>query len=160
MKGDRIKGGALSEVDTKVLEGQNSGDEQAPETVVNSPDGPPSTVVDEDGGEEFETWTEAERDLATVADEDEDEFDVAPEAGEGAQPFRWQSDVLCVADPFIETKVKFCSEKTGAAFYVMFLMTEPCWTHQTKRYHTLSGRLPACGDATAHGRKSRFPPVV
>lgn len=135
-----------------------AGNEQAPETVVNNPDGPPSTVDEDEGGEEFETWTEAEQDLATVADEDE--FDVAPEACEGAQPFRWQSDVLCVADPFIETKVKFCSEATGAAFYVMFLMTEPGWPHQTERYHTLSGRLPTSGDATAHGRKSRFTPMV
>jgi len=101
MKGERIKEGALPEVDAKVLESQNSGDEQATETVVNSPEGPPLT--DEDGGgEEFDTWSEAEKDLSTVADE----FDVAPEAGEDpeAQPFRWQSDVLCVADPFIETK--------------------------------------------------------
>ena len=113
MKGERIKEGALSEADPKVLEDQTSGDEQAPQTVGNSPDEPPSTGEngDEDGGgEEFDTWSETEHDLTTVADEDE--FDVAPEAGEGTQPFRWQSDVLCVADPFIETKVKFGSEVT------------------------------------------------
>lgn len=111
MKEQRVKEGALSEADDEVLEGQNSEDKQPPETVGNSPDGPPLTGAnrDEDGeGKEFDTWSEAEQDLATVADEDE--FDVAPEAGEGAQPFRWQSDVLCVADPFIETKVKFGSE--------------------------------------------------
>jgi hypothetical protein len=111
MKGERINEGALSEADAKALEGQNSGDKQAPETVGNSPDGPLLTGEngDEDGsGEQFDTWSEAEQDLATVADEDE--FDVAPEAGEEAQPFRWQTDVLCVADPFIETKVKFGSE--------------------------------------------------
>jgi len=105
MKGERIKEGALSEGDADVLKGQNSGDKQAPETVGNSPDEPPSMGEngDEDGGgEEFDTWTETEQDLTTVADEDE--FDVAPEAGEEAQPSRWQSDVLCVADPFIETK--------------------------------------------------------
>ena len=112
VKGERIKEGALSEVDAKVSEGQNSGDEQVPETEGNSSDGPPLTGVnrDEDGGEEeFDRWSEAEQDLATVADE-EDEFDVAPEAGGEGQPFRWQSDVLCVADPFIERKVRLGSE--------------------------------------------------
>ena len=111
MKGERIKEDALSEADAKVLEGQNSSeDKQAPETVGNSPDGPPLTDEngDEDGEEEFDRWSEAEQDVTTVADEDE--FDVAPEAGEEAQPFRWESDMLCVADPFIETKVKFGSE--------------------------------------------------
>jgi len=110
MKGERIKEDALSEADAKVLEGRNSSDnlKQAPETVGRSPDGTPLTGAnrDEDGGrEEFDTWSEDEQDLTAVANEEE--IDVAPEAGEGAQPFRWQSDVLCVADPFIETKVKF-----------------------------------------------------
>jgi hypothetical protein len=109
--GEAIKEGALPEADAKVLEGQNSGDKQAPEVEGNIPDGPPLTGANRDedgGGEDFDTWTEGEQDLATAADEDE--FDVAPEAGEEEQPFRWQSDVLCVADPFIETKVKFGSE--------------------------------------------------
>ena len=153
MKGERIKEGALS--DAKVLEGQNSGGKQVPETEGNSPDGPPLTGANRDedrGGEEFDTWSEAEQDLATVADEDG--FDVGPEAGDEEQPFRWQSDVLCVADPFIKRKVKFGSEGIDALFYVTFLITEPGRTHQTERYRTLSGRLPACGDATAHGRES------
>lgn len=151
-KGERIKEGALPEADAK---GQNSGDgdNQAPEAEGNSPDGPPLTGAnrDEDGAGEFDTWSEPEQDLTTAADEDE--FDVAPEAGE-EQPFRWQSDVLCVADPFIETKVKFGSGGIDELFYVTFLITEPGWAHQTKCYRTLSGRLPACGDATAHGRES------
>ena len=44
--------------------------------------------------------------------------------------------------------------------YVTFLITEPGWTHQTKCCHTLSGRLPACGDAPALGRKPRVTPLV
>jgi hypothetical protein len=160
MKGERIKENALSEADAK-LEGQNSGDKLAPETAGNGPDEPPLTGAnrDEDGGEEaFDIWSEPEQDLATVADEDEadeDEFDVAPEAGEeAAQPFRWQSDVLCVADPFIERKVKLGSDGIDALSYVTFLITEPGWTHKTECCRTLSGRLPACGNATAHGGKS------
>ena len=122
IKGERIKEGALPEADAKVLEGQNSGDQRAPEAEGNSPDGPPLTGAnrDEDGGGEFDRWSEVEQDLATVADEDV--FDVAPEAGEEEQPFRWQSDVLCVADPFIETKVKFGSGGIDALFYVTFLI--------------------------------------
>jgi hypothetical protein len=148
----------LSEAEAKVLEGQNPGDQQVlAETVGNGPDGPPLTGADRDedrGGEEFDTWSEPEQEIATVADEDE--FHIAPEVGEDseAQPFRWQSDVLCVADPFIETKVKLGSEGIDALFYVTFLITEPGWAHQTECHRTFSGRLPTCGDATVHGRKS------
>lgn len=103
-KGQQIKEDTLSEADANVLEGQNSGDKQAPETVArgNSPDGPPLTDENgekAEGEEESDTWSETEQNLAS-----DEEFDVAPEAGEEAQPFRWQSDMLCVADPFIETK--------------------------------------------------------
>lgn len=112
MEEEGIKEGALLEDDATILGGQNSEDKQIPEVEGNSPDGPPSTGADKDeggGAEEFDIWSEPEQDLTTAADEDE--FDVAPEAGEEEQPFRWQSDVLCVADPFIETKVKFSSER-------------------------------------------------
>jgi hypothetical protein len=112
IKGERIKEDSLSEGDANVLEEQNSGDKQTPETVGNGPDGPPlagANRYEDGGGEEFDTWSEGEEDPAAV--EGEDVFDVAPEAGEEAQPFqqpfRWQSDVLCVADPFIESKVRF-----------------------------------------------------
>jgi hypothetical protein len=115
IKGERIKEDSLSEGDANVLEEQNSGDKQTPETVGNGPDGPPlagANRYEDGGGEEFDTWSEGEEDPAAV--EGEDVFDVAPEAGEEAQPFqqpfRWQSDVLCVADPFIESKVRFGSE--------------------------------------------------
>jgi hypothetical protein len=118
MKGERIKEGALSEADAKDLEGKNCGDKQAPETEGNSSDGPPLTSANRDEDGEFDRWSEAEQDLAAVTVADENEFDVAPEVGEEAQPFRWQSDVLCVADPFIETKVKFGSD---VLFYVTFL---------------------------------------
>jgi hypothetical protein len=134
MKGERIKEGALSEGDADVLKGQNSGDKQAPETVGNSPDEPPSMGEngDEDGGgEEFDTWTETEQDLTTVADEDE--CDVAPEAGEEAQPSRWQSDVLCVADPFIETKVKFGSEGTDGCTVLCDVPDHRIWLDPSNR---------------------------
>jgi hypothetical protein len=115
IKGERIKEDALPEADANILEGQNSEenppDKQTPETMGNSPDGPRLTGANRDEnaeGGEFDTWSEPEEDLATMGDEDE--FDVAPQAGDEAQPLRWQSEVLCVADPFIETKVKFGSE--------------------------------------------------
>jgi len=98
LKGEQSKEDALSESDAKVLEGQNSGDKQG-----NGADGPPLTE-DGDGGGEGEsgdTGAEAKQDLVAVADHDEDEIDV--DRGEG-EPFRWQSNVLCVADPFVETK--------------------------------------------------------
>ena len=115
IKGEQIKEDALSEADANGSEGQtsgeNSGDKQTPETMGNSPDGPPLTGADRDeeaNREEFDIWSEPEEDPAPLVEEDE--FDVAPQVGDEAQPFRWQSDVLCVADPFIETKVKFGSE--------------------------------------------------
>jgi len=158
LEGERSKEDALSEADAKVLEGQNSGDEQAPETEGNSTDAPPLTGTnrDEDGEAEDElgdTGTEAKQDLVAVADHDEDEIDVDPGAGDEAQPFRWQSDVLCVADPFIETRVKFSSKEIDALSDATFLITEPCWTHQTECCRTVSRRLPACGDATTRGGK-------
>lgn len=70
-------------------------------------DGQPITGEgrDEDGGvdDKFnDTDSETEQDLA----EDEDGFE---EVDDKAQPSRWQSDILCVADPFIPAKVEFAS---------------------------------------------------
>jgi hypothetical protein len=108
LKGERSEEKALLEADAKVLEGQNSGEEEAPESEGDSTDGLPLTGAskDEDGEveDEFNDTGEAEH-LVTPADEDE--FDVAPEAGDEPQPSHWQSDVLCVADPFVPTKVEF-----------------------------------------------------
>lgn len=148
---------ALSETDAKVLEGHDSGEKQAVETEGDDTDGPPSTGAsrDEDGEAEDEfndTGSESEHDLEALADEDE--FNIPPEAGDGAQPYQWQSDVLCVADPFVQTKVEFVSKKGKLALSDATLpITESGWTHQTERHRALSGRLPACGDAARHGGK-------
>lgn len=106
------EGKALSDTDAKVLEGQGSGEKQAIETEGHDTDVPPSTDAsrDEDGDAEDEfndVGSEAEHDLEALADEDE--FNIAPEAGDDAQPSQWESDVLCVADPFVQTKVEFAS---------------------------------------------------
>jgi hypothetical protein len=159
LTGERSEGKELSEADAEVLEGQNSGEEEAPETEGDSVDGPRLTDAseDEDGeGDEFNDTSEAEH-LVTRADEDE--IDVAPEAGDEPQPSQWQSDVLCVADPFIQTKVEFASRGITALSDVI-LIAEPGWTHQTERHRALSGRLSACGDATRHGGKPSCTPVV
>jgi hypothetical protein len=151
------------EADDRVLEGQNSGEERALEIEGNSTDGPPLTGAsrDEDGEAEDEindTGSEAEHDLVALADEDV--FDVAPEAGDEEQPSEWESDVLCVADPFIHSKVEFASMGITALSEATFLITEPGWTRQTKRHRALSGRLPACGDATWNGGKPWCTSVV
>ncbi len=138
LKGEQSKEDAQSEANANVLEGQNSGEKPAPEIEGKSTDEPPLTDPnrDEDGEAEDEfddTGSEAEQDLAAVAD------DAAPEAGNEAQPSRWQSDVLCVADPFIEAKVKFGSKGIDALSDATFLITEPGWTHQAERRRTVSG---------------------
>ena len=106
------EGKALSDTDAKVLEGQGSGENQAVEIEGHDTDVPPSTGAsrDEDGDAEDEfndTGSEADHDLEALADEVE--FNIAPEAGDDAQPSQWESDVLCVADPFVQTKVEFAS---------------------------------------------------
>lgn len=147
---------ALPETDAKVLEGQNSGEKQTLETGASTDGRPPLTDASRDEDEEGEdeindTGSEAEHDLVALADGDE--FDAAPEAGDEEQPSQWQSDVLCVADPFIHSKVGLASRGITALSDATVLITEPGWARQAERRRALSGRLSACGDATRHGRK-------
>jgi len=142
------QGGALSDAGIEVLEGQAGQASQATGTRI---DGQPITDEgrDEGGGvdDKFnDSGSETEEDLG----EDGDEFE---ETDDKAQPSRWQSDVLCVADPFIPAKVEFASLMRQLHTYPTFVNTEPRWAHQTQHDRALSRRLPACGDATPHGRK-------
>jgi hypothetical protein len=89
------------------LEGQEGQADQVSEATGTGIDGQPITGKgrDEDRGvdDKFnDTDSETEQDLA----EDEDGFE---EVDDKAQPSRWQSDILCVADPFIPAKVEFAS---------------------------------------------------
>jgi hypothetical protein len=95
---------ALSDAGIEVLEGQKGQASQATGTRI---DGQPITDEgwDEGGGvvDKFtDSGSETEEDLG----EDADEFE---EPDDKAQPSRWQSDLLCVADPFIRAKVEFAS---------------------------------------------------
>jgi hypothetical protein len=167
LKGKQSKEDALEEANANVSEEQHSGGKSTPGIVGKSTDEPPLTDAnldankDEDGETEDEldnTGSEAEQDITAVTDEED--FDAAPEAGNEAQPSRWQSDVLCVADPFIEAKVKFGSKEIDALSDATFLITEPGWTHQAERRRKVSGRLPACGDAIPNGWRSWFTALV
>lgn len=97
----------LSDVGIEVLEGQEGQADQASEATGTPIDG--QSIADEGrdeaGGvdDKFnDTDSETEQDLSG----DEDGFE---EADDKAQPPRWQSDILCVADPFIRAKVEFAS---------------------------------------------------
>ena len=101
------KKGALSDAGIEGLEGQEGQADHASDATGARIGGQPTTDEgrDEGGGadDKFnDTDSETEQDLA----EDEDEFE---EADDKAQPSRWQSDILCVADPFIRGKVEFAS---------------------------------------------------
>jgi len=90
---------ALSDAGVEVLEGQEG---QASQSAGTRIDGQPITDKgrDESGGvdDKFnDSGSETEEDLG----EDADEFE---ETDDKAQPSRWQSDILCVADPFIRAK--------------------------------------------------------
>jgi len=98
----REKKGALPNVGVEVLEGQEGQADHASEATGARIDGQPITDEgrDEGGGADDmsnDTDSETEQDLSG----DEDEFG---EADDDAQPSRWQSDILCVADPFIRAK--------------------------------------------------------
>lgn len=89
----------LSDADIEAL---NAPEKQDPNAAV---DGPLVTDTgrdeDREAADELNDMdSEAEHDLA----EDEDELGSALE-DDKAQQSRWQSDILCVVDPFIRTKV-------------------------------------------------------
>ena len=90
----------------EVLEGREGRADQVSEATGTRIDGQPITGEERDEGggvdDKFnDTDSETEQDLA-----DEDVFE---ELDDRAQPSRWQSDILCVADPFIPAKVEFAS---------------------------------------------------
>jgi len=103
----REKRGARSNAGIGVLEHQEGQVDHASEATGTRIDGQPITDEGRDEGGEADdkfndTDSETEQDLSG----DEDEFG---EADDKAQPSRWQSDILCVADPFIRAKVEFAS---------------------------------------------------
>jgi len=93
--------------DVEVLEGQEAKESEVSEAAGNRIDGTPvaGAVKDEDrdADEEFNaTGPEAKGDLS----EDEDDLGFTPKVDDNAQPPRWQSEMLCVADPFVRAKVE------------------------------------------------------
>ena len=95
-----------SEAGVEVLEGQKGQANQVSEATDTRIDGQPVTGGGGDGDEEVEdkvndSGSETEQDLA----DDEDEFGLGQEADDEVQPSRWQSDILCVVDPFVPAKV-------------------------------------------------------
>lgn len=101
LKNKQVKDKIPSEAGVEVLEwqkGQANQDSEATRV-----DGQPVTGNrgEEAGDETNDSGSETEKDPA----EDEDEFGLAQEADDEAQPSRWQSDILCVVDPFVRAKV-------------------------------------------------------
>jgi hypothetical protein len=142
---------ALSDAGVEVLEGEEGQAGRASQATGARIGEQPITDEGGDEGGEMDdkfndTGSETEEDLG----EDEDEFE---ETDDKTQPSRWQSDALCVADPFIRAKVVFASLTNQLHTYPTFVNTEPRRVHQTQHDRAFSGRLPACGDATPHGRK-------
>jgi hypothetical protein len=106
-KGKQRQKKALSEADVEVFERQKTQSKQASEVAGPRYDGQQATDTGRDGGGEVgdelnNTGSEAEYNAA----EDEDEAGPPLEADDKAQPSRWQSDMLCVVDPFVRTKVE------------------------------------------------------
>jgi len=101
---------ALLEAGVKVLEGQTGHANQASKAAGTRIDGQPimGEERDEDGRAE-DKFNEAGSEIEHDPAEDEDVFGLAQEADDNAQPSRWESDILCVADPFIRTKVMLVS---------------------------------------------------
>ncbi|KAI0247404.1 hypothetical protein BJV78DRAFT_1246095 [Lactifluus subvellereus] len=86
---------ALSEADVKVLEWQEA---QAKQASVAA-----GSREEDEAEDEFnvnDTHSEADRNL----EEAKEEFESTLEADDTAQSSRWESDILCVTDPFIRAK--------------------------------------------------------
>ena len=95
-----------SEAGIEVLERQKGQAKQVSEATDTCIDGQPVTGDEGDGDEGAEDDANDE-DSETGQDpaEDEEELGLAQETDDGAQPSRWQSDILCVVDPFVRAKV-------------------------------------------------------
>ncbi|KAI0288303.1 hypothetical protein BC826DRAFT_697603 [Russula brevipes] len=156
-KGKQRRKKALSEADVEVFERQETQSKRASEVAGPRYDGQQATDRGRDGNREVgdelnDTGSEAERDTA----EDEDEAGSPLKADDKAQPSRWQSDMLCVVDPFVRAKVELTFVNgiitlRASLTDATFLVTEPCRAHQTPCHRTLQGGLPACGNATPYG---------
>jgi hypothetical protein len=111
LKNEQGKEKALSEAGVGV-EGQKNQANQASEATDTRIDGQP---IRGDGVDEDERAEDGPNDSCSEAEQledpvdDEDEFGLAQELEDEAQPSRWQSDILCVIDPFIRAKVELAS---------------------------------------------------
>jgi hypothetical protein len=106
LKDKQGKENISSEAGVEGLEGQKGQANQVSGATDTRIDGQPVTGGGGDEDEEAEdkvndSGSETEQDPA----EDEDEFGLGQEADDETQPSRWQSDILCVVDPFVRAKV-------------------------------------------------------
>jgi hypothetical protein len=97
---------AVSKADVEVLEWQKAESKQPSVAAGSRADEPPVTSKSEDETEgEFtvnDTQSEADRNFG----ETKEEFEPMLEADDTAQSPRWESEILCVTDPFVRAKVK------------------------------------------------------
>jgi len=98
---------SLSEDEIEVLEWQEAQAKQASVAAGPREEGPPVADQDAEGAEDElnETHSVAEGDELAEA-EDDDSVYVLGEEDDGSEPSQWESDILCVVDPFIRAKVK------------------------------------------------------
>jgi hypothetical protein len=108
LKDKQGKEKALSEAGDEEVEGKKGQADQASEATGTRIDGQ-STRDDEDDRDEGVDVEANDLDSETEQDAAEDEDELAQEEDDEAQPSRWQSDVLCVVDPFIRGKVERAS---------------------------------------------------
>jgi len=90
----------LSEAEIEALDGQEA---QVKETSEGA--GPPVVGQDAEGAEVdlYETRSVVEEDEPAEADDDGSE-DLLIGEEDGSEPSQWESDILCVADPFVRAK--------------------------------------------------------
>ncbi|KAI9457638.1 hypothetical protein BJY52DRAFT_1272005 [Lactarius psammicola] len=95
----------LSETEIEVPEWQGAQEKQAFVVVGPHEKGPPVTGQDAEGaeGELSETHSVAEGDELAEAEDDDSEY-VLGEEDDRSEPSQWESNILCVVDPFIRAK--------------------------------------------------------
>jgi hypothetical protein len=96
---------ALSETDAEVLESQKAQAKQASVATGPRVDGPPVTGKGEEDEVE-DDFSDTHPKADDNPGEAEEELEPTLEADDTAQPPRWDSEILCVTDPFIREKVK------------------------------------------------------
>ena len=92
---------SLSEAEIDVLEGQEAQVKQSSEGA-----GPPVAGQDAEGAEDelSEIGSVAEGDEPAEVEDDDSGYALVGDDGR-SEPSQWESDILCVADPFIRSKV-------------------------------------------------------